>query len=279
MEDALGDRMKAYEAVETARRLDPREQPIYARIDGRSFSTFTRGLRRPFDERLSFAMIETAKALIEETGALIGYTQSDEISLVWSLAPDQPSQMFFDGKVQKLVSVLSGIATSALTHAISTSPDEVFRAYAARRPHFDARIFALPDRTEATNAFVWRANDASRNAVQMTAQTYFSHRELQGVSTDEALAMLEAKGIDFASYPDMFRHGTFVRRRVVQRPLTAAELARIPAANRPQFDQHLVTRSVVQPVVMPHFAEVANREAFVFDGETPVVKRVEHAHG
>jgi tRNA(His) guanylyltransferase len=37
--DEFGNRMKAYEAVETKRKFDP-HLPIYARIDGRAFSTF-----------------------------------------------------------------------------------------------------------------------------------------------------------------------------------------------------------------------------------------------
>jgi hypothetical protein len=40
--------MRACEAVETARKLDA-HLPIYARIDGGAFSTFTRSMRRPFD--------------------------------------------------------------------------------------------------------------------------------------------------------------------------------------------------------------------------------------
>ncbi len=43
----------------------------------------TKGLARPFDIRISRAMVETAKFLVAETNAGIGYTQSDEISLVW----------------------------------------------------------------------------------------------------------------------------------------------------------------------------------------------------
>lgn len=80
--DSLGDRMKGYEATETDRRFVPL-RPIYARIDGRSFSRFTQGMTRPFNHKMSHAMIETTKYLVEHTHATVGYTQSDEISLVW----------------------------------------------------------------------------------------------------------------------------------------------------------------------------------------------------
>lgn len=70
--------------------------PIYARIDGRAFSRFTRGMQRPFDRNLSTAMIATAAGLIERTQARIGYTQSDEISLVF-LADAPHSDMLLGG--------------------------------------------------------------------------------------------------------------------------------------------------------------------------------------
>jgi len=61
--DDFGNRMKAYEAVETGRRLDV-TMPIYARIDGRAFSSFTRGMDRPFDFRMLSAMVATASHLV-----------------------------------------------------------------------------------------------------------------------------------------------------------------------------------------------------------------------
>jgi tRNA(His) 5'-end guanylyltransferase len=77
----FGDRMKAYERQETSRRLLPL-LPALVRIDGKNFSRFTTGLERPFDARLSDLMVATTKYLVEESNALCGYTQSDEISLL-----------------------------------------------------------------------------------------------------------------------------------------------------------------------------------------------------
>ena len=113
MQDDLGDRMKAYEAAQTSFKFDG-FMPVYARLDGRGFSKFTRGMRRPYDERMSMAMITTASALVKETNARIAYTQSDEISLVWLAdAEKAESQIFFDGKMLKLASVLASFATAA----------------------------------------------------------------------------------------------------------------------------------------------------------------------
>lgn len=78
IKSTLGQRMKGYEKRETEMEFLPL-LPVYARIDGRSFHTFTRGMKRPYDENLSRAMIETTKYLVEHTHAKVGYTQSDEI--------------------------------------------------------------------------------------------------------------------------------------------------------------------------------------------------------
>jgi tRNA(His) guanylyltransferase len=78
----LNDRMKMYEKFETGRRFLPK-LPVIARLDGRSFHSFTNGLGRPFDERLSNLMVNVTNFLVEGSNACIGYTQSDEISLVF----------------------------------------------------------------------------------------------------------------------------------------------------------------------------------------------------
>lgn len=76
MSDDFGDRMKLYEMAEAGRKFMPL-LPVIARIDGRSFSKFTKGLERPYDIRLSKLMVATTKFLVQETNANCGYTQSD----------------------------------------------------------------------------------------------------------------------------------------------------------------------------------------------------------
>lgn len=268
--DALGDRMKSYETVETERRLDATSTPVYARIDGRGFSRFTKGLRRPFDTRMSSAMIAATSHLVEQTNARMGYTQSDEISLIWLLDGENPSQeMFFGGKVQKLVSVLAAMATAAFTRAVLTSGDAEFAAYVEKMPHFDARVFALPSREEGANAFLWRELDAQRNAISMTAHSMFSHKALQGVSQEAMLRMIENAEVEFEEYPVFFRRGTFLRRVTRERMLTQEEWEAIPERHRPD-PATPVLRSSVEAVEMPPFRTVTNRVEVIFDGAEPV---------
>ncbi len=265
MNDSLGDRMKGYEAVETDRRFMPM-LPIYARIDGRGFSGFTRGMDRPYDQRMSSSMVETTAYLVEHTHARIGYTQSDEISLVW-LMDDPKSEMFFAGKIQKMTSVLAGMATAAFTREVATG---ALADYVDRLPHFDARVFQLPSRTEAANVFLWREMDATKNAVSMAARSACSHKELQGKSGPEMQEMLFARGINFNDYPASFKRGTFVRRITMERALTVDEIARIPEKHRPAPGQTFL-RSSIALLDMPRFGSVTNREAVIFDGADPAI--------
>lgn len=205
----LGDRIKTYEKLETSDRFMPM-LPIYARIDGRSFSKFTKGMTKPYDRTLSRIMMEVTKYLVEETGACIGYTQSDEISLVF-LQKSMESDVFFSGKKQKMVSVLAGLATAKFVElALKFYPDEC----AKRLPVFDCRVFQVPSKVEAVNCFVWRSQDAVRNSIQMAGRAVFSHSELDRKNQNNILDMLiNEKGINWNDYPKFFKEGTFWQRQ------------------------------------------------------------------
>lgn len=256
--DDFGNRMKAYEAVETKRRFDV-SLPVYARIDGRAFSSFTRGMARPFDIRMTTAMVETTRQLVQHTHARMGYVQSDEISLVWQ-ADGDGSDIFFSGKIQKMVSVLASLAAAKF---VTVCPE----GYADRLPHFDCRVFQLPSRTEAANAFLWRAMDCKKNAISMVAQSLFSAKQLHGKNQSDMHRMVAEAGVVFDEFPVAFRRGTFLRRETVSRMLSANELARIPENHRPTGP---VLRTAIEAIDMPEFNRVANREAVIFEGEPPL---------
>lgn len=256
--DEFGNRMKGYEAVETSRKLNV-FMPIYARIDGRSFSRFTRGMQRPYDKAMSAAMVETTKHLVEATHARIGYTQSDEISLAW-LAEGDSADILFSGKVQKMVSVLASLSAAKFARVCPSG-------YENRLPHFDCRVFQLPNKVEAANAFLWRAMDARKNAISMAAQAKFSPKQLHGKRQADMLAMLSEIGVDFESFPGFFKDGTFARRKVFERTLTAEELAPIPERHRPSGP---VARSETEEIAI-RFRDVSNRVEFIFDGADPII--------
>jgi tRNA(His) 5'-end guanylyltransferase len=263
MGDALGDRMKGYEARESERRFLPMV-PVCARIDGRGFSGFTRGMDRPYDLAMQELMVATTCILVEETHARIGYTQSDEISLVWQ-SERSDSSIFFDHRVSKLTSVLAALATVTFCRLLQfTIHSERIRL----SPHFDCRVWQVPNRTEAANVFLWREQDATKNAISMATRSVYSHKEMDHKSGPEMQEMLFARGINFNDYPAAFKRGSWVRRETAFRELSGEELARIPEQHRPTGP---VERSSVVRLEMPRFGSVTNREAVIFDGAKPEI--------
>jgi tRNA(His) guanylyltransferase len=266
--DSFGDRMKLYEQHETARCFIPL-LPIYARIDGRCFSNFTQTLDRPFDRAFSQVMIHTTRFLVEKTHALIGYTQSDEISLVWCQERTE-SDLLFGGKVFKITSVLASMAAAYFNNYCaykSLRLAELARIYA---PHFDCRVFQLPNKTEAANVMLWRERDATKNAISMAARCFYSHKELLNKNGSEMQEMMFQKGQNFNDYPAFFKRGTFVRRITTMREFLAEEIAKIPEEYRPVSGTKVQRHETVE-LAMPSFGAVTNREAVIFDGADPIV--------
>jgi len=258
--DDLGDRMKAYEAHECERRFIA-GLPIYARIDGRGFSKFTRGMGRPYDIRLTNAMIDTTKTLVRETHATVGYVQSDEISLLWK------DSDLFDRKSHKLHSVLASLAAAAFANAVIEHFDD-WKSQLAKMPHFDARVVAMPSEVEAANMMLWRNLDATKNAISMAAHAYFSHRELQNMKSIQKKEMLFTKGINFDDYPYFFKRGTWVRTVTKERFLTPEELMRIPEKHQPTG---MVTRSETVAYDLPPLNRITNPVAVLFENAQPLL--------
>lgn len=258
--DIIGDRQKLYELNFTASHLMP-GLPVMARLDGRAFHTFTRGLARPYCEPLSRLMVDTAKYLVEQTHCAVAYTQSDEITLAWRPAAGE-SEMMFNGRVQKLVSVLAAVATGFFNKNLASRLPQ--KAHLC--PAFDARVWQLPNLELAAENFYWREADATKNAVTMAASAYYSHRELHKVGSAAKHDMLMAKGVNFNDYPAFFKRGTYVQRRAMMRELSAQELARIPEGRRPEGP---VLRSVIQELDLPPFAKLSNPVEVLFEAASP----------
>lgn len=264
----IGDRMKQYESL-TESRLLPR-LPVIVRLDGRSFSKFTKGMKRPFDAEFRQAMIETTKYLVEQTHAKIGYTQSDEISLVLYTENLKAGSVLFDGRVQKIASNFAAMAAvKFLLEMQKRFPEKV--SGERTLPSFDARVFAVPSKTEASNCIVWRVQDYCKNSVSMVAQCNFSHKSLQGLDGKQMqYKLLTEKDINWNDFSSNEKQGTFVRKEKVQVKLDEERLAKIPVNKRPEGG--VVTRNKMVEIDMPNFLKVANRVEVIFDGAQPVLQ-------
>lgn len=263
---SLGDRIKLYEASTDARIL-PR-LPIVVRLDGRSFSKFTKGMDRPFDANFRQAMIDATKALVKETNAIIGYTQSDEITLVYHVA-NIKGQAMFDGRVQKMCSIFSSIAsTHFLMKTMEFWPDKIKNG---KYPQFDCRVFATPNRMEAVNAILWREQDATKNSIQQVARAYFSHNQCRNKNGKELQQMLLVeKDINWNDFSDSEKRGTYVRRVQVKKPLSEEKLAKIPENHRPGNNE--VIRHEIQSFNLPILTRIENIIEVIFEGAQPILK-------
>lgn len=251
--DGLGDRCKSFEMTEAGKKAMP-GLPLLVRLDGRAFHSYARGLARPFDERLSACMQDTTRGLIEEFHPLVGYTQSDEITLAWYSRPDSKAQLPFDGRFQKLCSVLAGFASAYFARmAIVALPEKTSCV-----PCFDARAWQVPTLNDALEVFYWREDDAAKNSVQMAARTIASHKQLDGKGRKDQLDLLHAAGIHWNDYPAFFKRGVYLRRITRARTLTIEERERIPEAHRPAADATFPRSAVevlkVGPIRREHHA-------------------------
>jgi tRNA(His) guanylyltransferase len=261
--EGLDERCKSFELVESERRA-MRGLPLLARLDGRAFHTFTRGLTRPYDPGLSRAMIETARYLVHEMIARVGYTQSDEITLMWYEPVQSASAYAFEGRFQKLASVLAGMASARFGKLIA----EHVPSKAGETPHFDCRVWQVPTLAEATEVFVWREDDATKNSITMAALTCYSERELDGKNSVEKHEMMFRKGINWNDYPAFFKRGTYLQRKTVTRQFTDEERARIPEPHRPPPGA-VVARTQVIELELPPVRRITNAAAVLFEGAMP----------
>lgn len=257
--EQLGDRVKGYEKEHTKSLLDD-DLPICVRLDGKAFHTYTKGLERPFDERLSKVMIEVTNYLVEKTNARLGYTQSDEISLVY-FKTSEKQQSFFGGKIQKLTSVLASMATAKFAKEV----DKVIPEKSEELAIFDCRVWNVPTLKDAAEVFVWRQEDAIKNAVSMAAHTYLDFSSVQKKHTDDRIAMLLEAGINFEDYPEFFKSGTFSKKYYVLSP--------IPEELKKYHPEHVETymRATITNFQYPRLKYVDNIEDLLFTDWKSVV--------
>ena len=177
--DELDKKMRVYEQS-----LDQVILPdlyMVARLDGRSFTQLTKEIcqfEAPFDVRFRDMMVKTVKELMNCGFRVIyGYTESDEISLLF-----HPEEDSFGRKVRKYNSVLAGEASAA------------FSLQLGQPGIFDCRMVPLPNIERVKDYFLWRQEDAHRNA--LNAHCYWALRK-EGESSRKATAALEGKSIAY----------------------------------------------------------------------------------
>jgi len=182
---------------------------IAARIDGRNFTRLTKETGKfeaPFDIKFRDLMVETTRHLMNCGFKVIyGYTQSDEISLLFDLDID-----LFGRKTRKYNSILAGEASAKFSLLFSEISNSVCGV-------FDCRVCQLPNEKTVVDYFRWRSEDAHRNA--LNAHCYWMLRKnemnkkeaakfIENKSVAEKNELLFSHGINFNDIPNWQKRGT-----------------------------------------------------------------------
>lgn len=231
--DELGTRIKNnYENIPKIKLM--RRCPVIIRIDGRAFHTFAKGFNRPFDDILIKSMQQTMQYLCENIqGCVLGYTQSDEITLVLQDYKKLTSDAWFDYEVEKICSISASMTTLEFNRRFSENFEDWFKSvntFEAGRDTekfeinnnlviayekalnkgamFDSRCFNVPFE-EVTNVLYWRQLDATRNSIQMVGQYYFSDKKLHNKSCNMIQEMLwSEKNVNWNDFPTYKKRGS-----------------------------------------------------------------------
>ena len=197
--DSLGDRMKEFYENRT-RNFLPRRTYTIIRVDGKAFHSYTRGLVRPFDEKLVNDMDETACYMCKNIqGAKFAFVQSDEISILLTDFEGLTTDAWFDGNIQKMASISVSLATAKFNEL---RPNKIAL--------FDSRVFTIPSDIEVENYFIWRQQDTTRNSISSVAQSMFSHRELENKNTDQMQEMCFQKGVNWNDFSAKLKRGRLI---------------------------------------------------------------------
>ena len=197
--DSLGDRMKEFYENRT-RNFLPRRTYTIIRVDGKAFHSYTRGLVRPFDEKLVNDMDETACYMCKNIqGAKFAFVQSDEISILLTDFEGLTTDAWFDGNIQKMASISASLATAKFNEL---RPNKIAL--------FDSRVFTIPSDIEVENYFIWRQQDTTRNSISSVAQSMFSHRELENKNTDQMQEMCFQKGVNWNDFSAKLKRGRLI---------------------------------------------------------------------
>ncbi|MDP2925063.1 MAG: tRNA(His) guanylyltransferase Thg1 family protein [Nanoarchaeota archaeon] len=181
-----------------------------ARLDGKGFSKLTKEmkLKKPFDNNMHVAIVKAIKKLMFETGSVIGYSQSDELSLLFD-----KSSCFFDRRIEKINSVLPSMMTAFCME------QEFFKNF---HPIFDCRILVAQTKKEVFSIFKWRQNDSLRNCLNSYAYWYLrfsgkTERQAEDILKDmkgniKRELLLKEFDINFKDIKTWEKNGTFVLR-------------------------------------------------------------------
>lgn len=210
--------------------LDP-EKYWLVRLDGCGFSKFTKSFRKPYDERIHTAMVQTANDLLTRFCAACAYTVSDEITLVFPSRrhyldhrvgeiddvgleelkrASEAYTPIYRGRIQKIVSIMAGYCSARFNKHLRYGEAVAF---------FDARLFQLDTPDEVLENIRWRSHDGLRNSKSGLGSVYLSKSEVHGLKGAEIVEKVKQRtGVAYEELPSWYRGGYLLKKtKVVKR--------------------------------------------------------------
>jgi tRNA(His) guanylyltransferase len=227
--ELIAAKMKQKEA-EACPIVNP-NRAFIVRLDGHNFSTFTAPFDKPFDNIFKSVMLKTAKDVLEFwPDAIVAYTQSDEITLVFPAIfkneeeeENKQRDVIFGGKLQKIISIASAHASARFNyHCLQAAPEakneKVKQRLTGGAAHFDARLFQVEHDDEIVENIRWRSNyDCRRNSILNLGNAHYSTKQMHGKKCNQVIAMLqEEKGIDWNKCSTGQKYGYLLKRSLVK---------------------------------------------------------------
>lgn len=228
--NALETRMKEFERNYPT--TIPAKSPFLVRLDGHSFSKFTRNLdysKSPFDDAFTNAMVLAMNDLIDEFHAATGYAHSDEITLIFPPAYETEEENtkthIYGGRTQKIVSLMASFCSVRFNYHLIQETQKKKEAYSQQtleringmHAYFDGRVMIFPEKGEFINHMIWRSVlDCNRNATSSYARFHFGHKKTDGKKASDLRKMLlTEKGIEWTKdVPLWIRHGVYAKKAV-----------------------------------------------------------------
>lgn len=245
--EGLGDRMKSYETTEI---VSP-NLPFIVRADGKTFSTYTRGLNKPFDDRFQQAMVKTANGLLEFFNAKTVFVCSDEITLIFSKVPQQEDhpekedtkamddntkatddktkfeksqdndkevyKHIFGGRRFKIETLVAAKASVLFNKFMNEVIQDVPLLEKVRRSDaiFDARLIVFGEgrEFEIVNNLLWRScYECHRNTVSTYGRFHLGTKATFKQDSQAMIKMMAEKGVSWDEIPMSYRYGVFAKR-------------------------------------------------------------------
>jgi tRNA(His) guanylyltransferase len=186
--------------------------PFFIRVDGRNFRHALSLLQREQPHDLIFAktMSAASEILIRQSGLPVQlvFTFSDEANALFFETP-------FDGRIEKLDSVVASFFASAVTLKLAPSTPLAF----------DARVIPV-NKLDVPHYLEWRQNEAWRN--HLHAYTYYhlrqkgetarnAHAKLFEMNASEMHEFMFKRGVNLAKTPSWQRKGILVHKEFYEK--------------------------------------------------------------